>query len=124
MFRVRAIEARRPDIVPIDKKERKEIIIVIAVPADVRVGKKEREKVEKYQDLKREIGRLWRLKMVEVVPIVIGALGSVTKEFDGWIEKLRITNYVKMMQKTALLGTARKLWKKLELQRRDNSDSL
>ena len=118
------IEAKRPDIVPTDKKERKEIIIVIAVPADVRVGKKEREKVEKYQDLKREIGRLWRLKMVEVVPIVIGALGSVTKEFDGWIEKLRITNYVKMMQKTALLGTARKLWKKLELQRRDNSDSL
>ena len=118
------IEAKRPDIVPTDKKERKEIIIVIAVPADVRVGKKEREKVEKYQDLKREIGRLWRLKMVEVVPIVIGALGSVTKEFDGWIEKLRITNYVKMMQKTALLGTAMKLRKKLELQRRDNSDSL
>ena len=118
------IEAKRPDIVPTDKKERKEIIIVIAVPADVRVGKKEREKVEKYQDLKREIGRLWRLKMVEVVPIVIGALGSVTKEFDGWIEKLRITNYVKVMQKTALLGTARKLRKKLELQRRDNSDSL
>ena len=124
MFRVRAIEARRPDIVPIDKKERKEIIIVIAVPADVRVGQKERETVEKYQDLKREIGRLWRLKMVEVVPIVIGALGSVTKEFDGWIEKLRITNYVKVMQKTALLGTAMKLRKKLELQRRDNSDSL
>ena len=118
------IEAKRPDIVPTDKKERKEIIIVIAVPADVRVGKKEREKVEKYQDLKRDIGRLWRLKMVEVVPIVIGALGSVTKEFDGWIEKLRITNYVKVMQKTALLGTAMKLRKKLELQRRENSDSL
>ena len=36
-----------------------------------------------YQDLKREIRRLWKLKMVEVVPVVIGALGSVTKEFDG-----------------------------------------
>ena len=60
--------ARRPDIVLIDKKEREGIIIDIAVPADVRVGKKEREEVEKYQDLKREIGRLWRLKMVEVVP--------------------------------------------------------
>ena len=33
---------------------------------DVRVGEKEREKVEKYQDLKREIGRFWKLKMVEV----------------------------------------------------------
>ena len=49
------IEARRPDIIGIDKKERKGIIIDIAVPADVRVGEKERGKVEKYQDLKREI---------------------------------------------------------------------
>ena len=28
--------------------------------------------------------------MVEVVPVVIGALGSVTKGFDRWIEKLGI----------------------------------
>ena len=34
------IEARRPDIILIDKKERKGIIIDIAVPADVRVEKK------------------------------------------------------------------------------------
>ena len=34
------IEARRPDIIVIDKKERKWIIIDIAVPADVRVGEK------------------------------------------------------------------------------------
>ena len=52
------MEARRPDIILIDKKERKGIIIDIAVPANVRVGEKEREKMEKYQDLKREIGRL------------------------------------------------------------------
>ena len=50
-----------------------------------------------------------------VVPAVIGALGSVTKEFDGWIEKLGITNNVGVMQKTALLGTARILRKVLEM---------
>ena len=77
------IEAIRPDITLTDKKERKGITIDIAVPADVRVGEKERGKVEKHQDLKREFGRLWRLKMVEVVPVVIRALGSVTKEFNG-----------------------------------------
>ena len=38
--------------------------------------------MEKYQDIKREIGRLWKLKIVEVVPVVIAAVGSVTKEFD------------------------------------------
>ena len=31
------IEARKPDIIVIDKKERKGIIIDIALPADVRV---------------------------------------------------------------------------------------
>ena len=64
------IEARRPDIILIAKKERKRIIIDIAVPVDVRVGEKERKKVDKYQNLKREIARLWGLKMVDVVPVV------------------------------------------------------
>ena len=44
------IEARRPDIIVIDKKERKGIVMNIFVPADVRLGDKEREKVENYQD--------------------------------------------------------------------------
>ena len=37
---------------------------------DIRVGENERKKVEKYQDLRTEIGRLQRLEMVEVVPVV------------------------------------------------------
>ena len=65
--------------------------------------------------MKREIERLWNLKKVEVVPIVIGALESVTKEFDRWIEKLGITFNVGVVQKTALLGTARILRKVLEM---------
>ena len=54
------IEARRPDIVIIDKRRQSGIIVDIAVPADGRVHEKEREKVEKYQELRREIGRLWQ----------------------------------------------------------------
>ena len=71
----------------------------------------------KYQDLKREreTERLRRLKMIEVVPVPIGALGSVTKEFDGWIEKLRITNNVGVTQKTPLFAIARILRKVLEM---------
>ena len=41
-------EARRPDLIVIDKKEQKGIIIDIAVPADVRVEEKEKEKGEKF----------------------------------------------------------------------------
>ena len=80
------IEGRRPDIILIDKKEQKGIIIDIAVPADVRVGEKERKKVENYRDLKREIGRLWRLKIVEVVPVVIGALEVSQKNLMGGLK--------------------------------------
>ena len=91
------------------------MIIDIVVPADVRVGEKEKEKLEKYKDLKREIGRFWKLKMVEVLLVVIGALGSVTKEFDGQVEKLGIIKTVGVMQKTALLGATRILRKVLEM---------
>ena len=74
----------------IDKKERVCLIVDIAVPADRRVEEKEQEKIEKYQDLKREIGRMWEIRKVQVVPVVIGALGSVSKGFDKWIGKLDI----------------------------------
>ena len=109
------IEARRPDLIVIDKKEQKGIIIDIAIPADVRVEKKEKEKVEKYQDLKKEIRRLWKLRNVEIVPVVIGALGSVSAEFDRWMGKLGITCFAGVTQKSALLGTARILRKILEM---------
>ena len=110
------IEARRPDIIVIYKKERMGIIIDIAVPADASVMEKEKGKVEKYQDLRREIARLWKLKRVEVVqPVVIGALGGVTKEFNKWIGKIGIVYNVGIMQKTTSLGTARILRKVLEM---------
>ena len=80
------IEPRRPDPVVIDKKEQKGIIIDIAVPPDVIVEEKEKEKVEKYQDLKKEIRKLWKLRNAGIVLVVIGALGSVSAEFDRWMQ--------------------------------------
>ena len=44
------LEARRPDIVVVNNQERRRTIIAIAVPGDKRIGEKENEKVEKYQD--------------------------------------------------------------------------
>ena len=75
---------------------------------------KETEKIEKYDELKREIRKLWTMKKVEVIPIVVGALGAVSKKLDKWIEKLGIQIKIELLQKTALLGTARILRKSLE----------
>ena len=76
------IEARRSDLVVVIKGERKCIIIDIAVPGDSRTSDKEKEQVEKYQDFKREIKRIWNMRNVIVVPVIIGPLGSITKTLD------------------------------------------
>ena len=48
----------------------------IASPRDHRVYENGGEKIDKYQDLKREIGRLWGIRQQDVVWVVVGALGS------------------------------------------------
>ena len=84
---------------------------IVASPWDHRGYEKEGRKIEKYQDLKREIGRLWRIRHLEVVPVVAGALGEVSNWLDAWLEKLGVTIRTGQLQKTALLGTARILRK-------------
>ena len=77
------IDARQPDLIVIDKKEQKGIIIDIALPADVRVEEKEKEKVEKSQDLKKEIRALWKLRNVEIVLVVIVPLEVFLQNLIG-----------------------------------------
>ena len=83
--------------------------IDIAIPGDARVKDKELEKIEKYQLLSKEIRKLWKLKKVTVVPVVIRALGAVFDVFGKHMEKLGTTIRLEVIQKTALLGRARLL---------------
>ena len=108
------IEATRPDIVIVEKDEKVCKIIDIAIPGDSRLVEKEREKVEKYQDLKRERPRIWSMRKVEVIPVVVGALGAIPKNLDKWIEKIGTKIKVEHIQKTATLGTVSILRKVLE----------
>ena len=103
----RPVEHRKPDIVVLEKEKKKCIIIDVAIPGDNRIRKKEKEKIEKYQELKNEITKMWRMKTVIVIPVVIGALGAVTKRIEGWIDKMELNIRVEHLQKTSLLGTAR-----------------
>ena len=48
------MEARRPDLILVDKKVKSCVIIDVAVPGDCRIREKEIGKIEKYQNLKRE----------------------------------------------------------------------
>ena len=58
MYTDHVIEARRPNIVVVNKETSECLLIDVAVPGDVRVERKEDEKVEKYRDFSRELGRL------------------------------------------------------------------
>ena len=49
------IEARRPDLVVTEKKRRTCKIIEFAVPGYSRIEEKEKEKIEKYQDIRKEL---------------------------------------------------------------------
>ena len=51
------IEARRPELILVDKNAKSCVIIDVAIPGDCRVRGKEIEKIGKYQNLKRELKR-------------------------------------------------------------------
>ena len=107
-------EARRPDLVVVDKKERSCKIIDFAVPGDSRIEEKEKDKIEKYQDLGRELQKIWNVQ-VKIIPLVVGSLGAIPKQFGNRLRQIGITAGTAQVQKTVLLGTIRILRKVLEI---------
>ena len=68
---------------------------------------KELEKLEKYQLLKDEIAKVWRMRKVIVVSVVIGALGAVSVNFKEYMKRIGANARLEVIQKTTLLGTAK-----------------
>ena len=95
------------------KKNRICKIVDLAVPADDRINLRESEKKDKYLDLAREIKKMWNMK-VTIVPIVIGALGTITKRLLKGLEDLEVGGRVETIQTTTLLRTTRILRRVLE----------
>ena len=108
------IGARRPDSVVVDKKRRTCKIIDFAVPGDRRIEEKEKEKIEKYQDLRRELQRIWNVR-VKIILLVVRSLGATPKQFGNRLKETGITTETGQVQKVALLGTSKVLRKVLEI---------
>ena len=86
------ISARRPDLIIINNNNNKKRICKIvnfAAPADHRIKLKKCEKKDKYLDLARELKKLWNMKMT-IIPIAIGAFGTVTKGLLKGLEDLEV----------------------------------
>ena len=107
------ILARRPDLIIINKKKKICKIVDFAVPADHRIKLKECEKKDKYQDLARELKKLWNMR-VTIITIVIGAFGTVTKGLLKGLKDLEIGGRVETIQNTGLLRTAKILRRVVE----------
>ena len=73
-----------------NKKKRTWQIVRFAILADHRVKLKESKKRDKYVDFSREVKKFWTMK-VTVIPIVIGALGTVTKGLIQGPDNLEIS---------------------------------
>ena len=94
---------------PYNNQQKKKKIcknVDFAIPADHRIKLKECEKRDKYLDLARELKKLWNMK-VTIIPILIGAYGTVTKGLLKGLEDLEVGGWVETIQTTALLKTAR-----------------
>jgi hypothetical protein len=88
------------------------LLIDVAIPGDRNVIKKEAEKILKYKDLTIEIRRMWDVK-TEVIPVIIGATGTIPKSFRKYVSNIPGNHEVKELQKTAVMGTVHILRKVL-----------
>ena len=80
------IEARRPDMVIIDKTKNEWKIIEFTCPFDGRTEERDKNKMKGYNALKRELKKIWDRSVkvipvpVNVIPVVVGAFGKTPKK--------------------------------------------
>ena len=88
--------------------------LVLKLLEKVRIEEKEKEKIEKYQDLIKELQKIWNVG-VNIIPLVVGSVGVILKQFRNRLKKTSIAVEIGQVQKTVLLGKARILRKVLEI---------
>jgi len=108
----RTIPNNKPHIIISDNEKGTCMLIDVAISGDRNVIKKETERILKYKDLTIEIQSMWNVK-TKVIPVVIGATGTISKSFRKYVSKIPGKREVKELQKTAILGIAHILRKVL-----------
>ena len=78
------------------------MLIDVAISGDRNVIKKEAEKIPEYKDLTIETQRMGNVK-TKVIPVTIGATGTVPKSFGKYVSNIPGKHEVKELQKTDIL---------------------
>ena len=71
------------------------------------MNEREVGKIKEYKVLKDDIARMWDMKEVIVIPVVVRALGAISTDFEKYIAAIGIEMRVEHARETALLETAR-----------------
>ena len=66
-----------------------------------------KKNIEKHTDLKYELLKVWKGEVTKVfiLPVIIGALGVMTKKLQDNLDKLQRGSEAEVLQKIGLLGT-------------------
>ena len=99
------IEARGSDLVLADKSKKSCHIIDVAIPEDSGAKEKEAKKVEKYQNLARELSRMWEGK-TKVVPIVLGGSRNSAIAIEGQLKGHR-SRHINYFNPEAIAGISK-----------------
>ena len=93
------IETWRLHLDVVDKKETICKIIDFAIPGDRRIEDKVKDNKEKYQDLGRELQKIWNVK-VKIIPFVVGPLDAIPKQLGNRLKQIGIKAGTTQIQKT------------------------
>ena len=66
------------------------LLLLITIPGDLQVKKREIGKIKKYKVLKDEIARMCTMKEVIIISVVVGALCAISTGFEKYITAIRI----------------------------------
>ena len=108
----RTIPNNKPDIIIHGNKKGTCMFKDAAIRGDRNMIKKEAEKILKYKDFRTEIQCRWNVK-AQVILVITGATGTISKSLRQYLINIPGRHKIKALEKTAILGTARILWKVL-----------
>uniref|UniRef100_H3APZ7 Reverse transcriptase zinc-binding domain-containing protein n=1 Tax=Latimeria chalumnae TaxID=7897 RepID=H3APZ7_LATCH len=104
----------RPDILVLDRKNKRADIIDTAIPNDENISKTWAEKIRKYQDFAIDLKHVYQLESMRVLPVIISTNGLVPKALHQIFKHLRLSKkLISQCQKSALLAMARIVQKTL-----------
>ena len=116
---VTEIKERKPDIIVVNKNERRYMVQLLSflfrlILFYLETWELVKENIERCQELKSEIKRMWNIRNIKVIPVAVEALGSTPKKLKKYTEELGVVISTALLQNTALLGMAGILRKVLD----------